>query len=69
MSDLIDPARSAKKQAKAQSLLMQQQEQRQKIELAEASDEAARAGLMPNKGRRSLIKTSASGVSNTLGGT
>jgi len=74
MGDVFSTGRSAAKRAqKEQTALIQKQRQTSELELAEEEDVIARKkGLAAGgrAGRRSLIKTSETGVKSTnLGGT
>jgi len=62
---------AAKKAAKEQRQMIATQRQRDELELAEAEGEISRRrALAGSGGRRSLLKTSETGVrSNNLGGT
>ena len=68
MTDIIDPGRKARKDAKkasdAQELLIAQQKQKEDLRLAESKSEVSkRQGLIQRQGGRSLlIKTSPQGV-------
>ena len=62
MSDLIDPMRDAKKQAKRQEQDLKLQRQKQTTAKAEATGELERKKFLassPDKGRRSLISGAA----------
>ena len=63
---------SAKEARRKQQEALARQEQREKVRLAEADSEVAKRKAMAGSkgaGRRSLIKTSPTGLSQNLGGT
>ena len=63
---------SAKRAAKAQSLLIEKQRQSDELELAEQEDVIGRKKALAKKGGRSLLintQASTAGRSNVLGGT
>lgn len=58
MTQVVDPGKDARKQAREQAKLLKQQKAKQALELAEAEGEAAvvkSRAIGPMKGRRSLI--------------
>ena len=68
MGNVIDPGKEARKQARRQEEEIRKQRQLQELDLAEATDEAARKRLLatsPRAGRRSLI--GGGGQRTTLG--
>ena len=58
MSDVWDPAKGAKREARKQAKMLDEQKRKQKLALAEAEGEEALVksrAINPMKGRRSLI--------------
>lgn len=70
-SQFIEPRKGTTAKARDASKLAARQQQLEKVRLAEAESEVAtrRAGLGQKSGRRSLIKSSATGLATNLGGT
>ena len=71
MSSALEPTsvRRSRRAAKRETAALKKKED---VRLAEAQDEVSRAeagALSPRAGRRSLIKTSPTGLSTNLGGT
>lgn len=64
-------SKESKEARRKQQELLRVQEQREQARLAEADDEVARRRLGATKtgGRRSLIKSSPTGLATNLGGT
>ena len=72
MKDLLDPGRkqreAAERRLSEQSKALEEQEKKQKTRVVREQDKAKRAAFVPSGGRRSLIKTSATGQAKGLGG-
>jgi hypothetical protein len=71
MSDILQPgAKAAKKASKLQEQQIGEQRKKEELALAESEDVLARRkAATATGGRKSLIATSQTGVSGTLGGT
>lgn len=72
MSDLIDPGKGARRQAREQAELLKRQKQKEQLKLAEAEDELAKkkAKIMTPRGRagRSMLTpASQTGARMSLG--
>lgn len=71
MSNILQPgAKAAKKAARLQEQQIGEQRKKEELALAETEDELARRKATAGTGgRKSLIATSQTGLSGTLGGT